>query len=1444
MKQIFGNMIFGDSTPIKELTSRSRNMYDVIIEGTIFDLEVKGPFKNGNYLYTGSIYDGDSSMFYKLFHKNKFDFQDKQFLRMKGSVEFDDRYKHEMVFSIEHLQTGDMAGQKFVDDAPEKRVELNFLSKMSRHYSTMSIEQGIKIAKEMGHKALALTDKEVAQAYPAAFNAAKKEDFKVIYGLTMNMVDDSRPIIFNPSHRRLDEVSYTVWDFETTGFATEDEDIIEFGATRFEPYNGCTCNKCNTFYSLEEEESEFKRELIERNICPSCFGLKLKEYTPLEIQEIMDKDSAVETLYKVTHKAVGQFRELVNTKKLITPFTTELTGITKQEIIRIGKSLKEVLPAFSAFSKDSVLVAHNAPFDMDWLITSYKRLGLPVPHLEVLDTLQLARAHRKDLGKHGLKPLSKAYDVELLSHHRADEDADATGKILVKMIVELLEKNICYLDELNDMRDEDYFKGLFPKEITLWVKTQAGLKNLYRLISLSHTTYLNRGSAIIPKRVVEEHREGLIIGSGGIEGHLFEYALQKMPEQVKEEMAFFDVIELVPIENASHLPRQNTCESMDSVRRAWKTIYNTARELGKTIVATGNAQYAKREQRVAHHALLNNIMSGDYLKKSGHLDDMLGDAHFRSTTEMFEAFDWLPQEEAHEIIVTNTNALADSCDVIEIIPKELFTPKIEGANEELEEMTMNRARELYGDPLPEYIQARLKKELDAILGYGFAVVYLISQKLVKKSEDAGYLVGSRGSVGSSLVATMSGITEVNPLKPHYYCGECKWSAFFDHADIQSGYDLPRSMKVLLTDEKYSEEGRAHFAEVLTESLGAERVNQLKQSHEENECPVCRAKALKYDGQDIPFETFLGFKGDKVPDIDLNFSGVYQNTIHRYVEELFGEQYVFRAGTVGTVADNTAYGYINGYLKDHREGAQKEIDALQEDIKNIKLEEEEYKQATKLHAVMQQLDKSNPLYTHMVITYQMREIEKWYHAVNLHDYVEYSERQITRQHKEMRIQVLEKRIVDLKWSKADISRVSNEIKGVKRTSGQHPGGMLVVPDYKEIYDFTPFQYPANKKYADKEKTIIQQQTSHFDFHAIHDNILKLDILGHVDPTELRVLQDLTGINPKDLPVNDDKILKLFTDPEAAGIPLSRIEAKTGTLGIPEFGTKFVQEMILDTQPTTFAELVKISGLSHGTDVWIGNAKDLITGNICTLKEVIDTRDNIMVGLIQKGLEESLSFTIMESVRKGKGLTPEMEAEMRAKNIEEWYIESCKKIKYMFPKAHASAYVRSATRIAYFKVYHPAAFYTAHLSVRYGDQDITEILNDSETIRLRIRELVKIMQQKENAKPKQTTAKEKGLKDALDLVLEAKERGITFAPPRIYGSHATMYRMDGNTLIAPLQSIPGIGETAAQSLYEEAQKGIFRGIEDLKSRAGVGDAIVDILRHMDCLELIEEKQYTLY
>ncbi len=936
-----------------------------------------------------------------------------------------------------------------------------------------------------------------------------------------------------------------------------------------------------------------------------------------------------------------------------------------------------------------IFVAHNASFDMGFLNVGYKKVGLEKAANPVIDTLELGRLLYPELKNHRLNTLAKKLDVELTQHHRAIYDAEATGYILLKMLRDAAEKEIEYHDQLNDhMGQGNAYQRSRPHHCTLLAQTDVGLKNLFKLISLAHLQYFYRVPRI-PRSQIEKYREGILIGSACDKGEVFEGMMQKGPEEVEKIAEFYDYLEVQPKEVYQHLMELELIKDEKSLEEIIENIVKLGDKLNIPVVATGNVHYLNPNDKVYREILVRSQGGANPLNRH-----KLPDVHFRTTDEMLDAFSFLGKEKAKEIVVHNTNKIADMIDEVKPIKDELYTPKIEGAEDEIRNMSYKMAKQIYGDSLPEIVEARLEKELNSIIGNGFSVIYLISHKLVKKSIEDGYLVGSRGSVGSSFVATMTEITEVNPLPPHYICPNCKHSEFFNDGSVGSGFDLP-----------------------------------------DKNCPNCDAIYIK-EGQDIPFETFLGFKGDKVPDIDLNFSGEYQPLAHDYTKVLFGEDYVYRAGTIGTVADKTAFGYVKGYQQDH----------------------------------------------------------------------------------------------NLQLRGAEIERLATGCTGVKRTTGQHPGGIIVIPDYMDIFDFTPIQFPADDRKS-------EWRTTHFDFHSIHDNVLKLDILGHDDPTVIRMLQDLSGIDPKTIPTDDPEVMKIYSSTESLGVTEEQIMCKTGTLGIPEFGTRFVRQMLEDTKPTTFSELVQISGLSHGTDVWLGNAQELIHNKICTLPEVIGCRDDIMVYLIYQGLEPSLAFKIMESVRKGKGLTEDMETEMRKNEVPEWYIDSCKKIKYMFPKAHAAAYVLMGVRVAYFKVHHPILYYAAYFTVRAEDFDLDSMAKGSNSIRAQIEDI--------NAKGLEASNKEKNLLTVLELALEMCERGFSFQTVDLYRSSANEFIIDGNSLIPPFNAIPGLGTNAAFNIVKAREEGEFLSKEDLQKRGKVSKTILEFLDQQGCLEsLPDQNQLSLF
>lgn len=967
----------------------------------------------------------------------------------------------------------------------------------------------------------------------------------------------------------------------------------------------------------------------------------------------------------------------------------ELTGIT-DEMLQGAPELIDVLTDFKAFIEGSTLVAHNARFDMGFLQTGFRKFNLGDITNPVIDTLELARNVVKGLRNYRLNTLCAHYNIELISHHRAVYDAESTGHLLWRMLRELEQKEVHLQSALNEQRSQDDLHRQRPFHASILVINEVGLKNLYKLISLSYLHYFYR-TPRIPRAELVRHREGLLIGSACDEGEVFETAMQKAEEELEAVAGFYDYLEIQPPSYYSHLIQKELIHDEAHLQEILHKIIRVGKKLGKTVVATGNVHHLEARD-VEYRKILIKSVNGPKTRNP----DLLPEQYFKTTDEMLREFDFLGSDLAMEVVVQASQQIASLISDIRPFPDQLFAPEIEGADEEVRTMSYETAYQQYGNPLPPLVEERLEKELNAIINNGFAVVYLISHKLVDKSLEDGYLVGSRGSVGSSLVATMTRITEVNPLSPHYYCPACKYNEFFTDGSVRSGFDLP-----------------------------------------EKQCPNCN-NPLKKDGHDIPFETFMGFKGDKVPDIDLNFSGEYQSRAHKYTEELFGAKHVFRAGTISTVADKTAYGYVRKIVE--QEGRI---------VRNIEIE-----------------------------------------------------------------------------------RLAQGCTGVKRTTGQHPGGLIVIPQYKDVYDFTPIQHPAD----DPNSGVI---TSHFDYHAISDQLLKLDILGHDDPTMIRMLQDLSGIDPVDIPITHPDVMKLFSSTESLGdnLALEAIGCTTGTLGIPEFGTRFVRQMLEDTKPSTFAELVQISGLSHGTDVWLNNAQELIRNKVAVLKEVIGCRDDIMVYLIHKGLEPSRAFKIMESVRKGRGVDEDEQKYMRSHDVPDWYIASCQKIKYMFPKAHAAAYVLMALRIAYFKVFHPIIYYATYFSVRADDFDISFVLSGADSVRQKIIDI--------NEKGNDALPKEKNMITILELVYEMLRRGYSFLHVDLYRSDSTRFIIDGDSLIPPFSSIPGVGRNAAQNIVKAREEAEFLSKEDLQQRSKITKTVLESLDNFGCLQsLPDSNQLTLF
>ena len=1204
---------------IKPIETIIEEEFKVAIEGVIFDINIK-ELKSGRHIVELKVTDYTDSLVLKMFtRKNKDDLNHfkalsvGKWVRAQGRIE-EDTFVRDLVMMMSDIEEIKKTPKQ--DKAEEKRVEFHLHSSMSQMDGIPNISAYVNQAAAWGHKAIAVTDHNVVQAFPDAHSAAEKNGIKMIYGMEGMLVDDGVPIAYKPTDRDLKEATYVVFDAETTGLSNQYDQIIELAA------------------------------------------VKVKD------GEIIDK-----------------FERFSNPHEKLSETIINLTHITDDMLVD-APEIEEVLTEFKEWVGDAIFVAHNASFDMGFIDTGYERLGFGPSTNGVIDTLELSRTINTEYGKHGLNFLAKKYGVELTQHHRAIYDTEATAYIFIKMVQQMKELGVTNHKDINKkLSNEDAYKRARPTHVTLIVQNQDGLKNLFKIVSASLVKYYYR-TPRIPRTLLNEYREGILVGTACDEGELFTAVMQRDQSEVEKIAKYYDFIEVQPPKLYQDLIDRELIRDTETLYEIYDRILKAGESTGIPVIATGNAHYLFEHDAIARKILIAS-QPGNPLNRS-----TLPEAHFRTTDEMLDEFHFLGEDKAYDIVVKNTNELADRIEKVIPIKDQLFTPRMEGANEEIRELSYTNAKKLYGDDLPQIVIDRLEKELDSIIGNGFSVIYLISQRLVKKSLDDGYLVGSRGSVGSSFVATMTEITEVNPLPPHYICPHCKTSEFFDDGSVGSGFDLP-----------------------------------------DKTCETCGGELIK-EGQDIPFETFLGFKGDKVPDIDLNFSGEYQPHAHNYTKVLFGEDKVFRAGTIGTVAEKTAFGFVKGYLNDqgiHKRGA-------------------------------------------------------------------------------------------------EIDRLVKGCTGVKRTTGQHPGGIIVVPDYMDIYDFTPIQYPADDQSA-------SWMTTHFDFHSIHDNVLKLDILGHDDPTMIRMLQDLSGIDPKTIPVDDKETMQIFSSPASLGVTEEDILCKTGTFGVPEFGTGFVRQMLEDTKPTTFSELVQISGLSHGTDVWLGNAQELIRSGICDLSSVIGCRDDIMVYLMYAGLEPSMAFKTMESVRKGKGLTDEMIDAMKANDVPDWYLDSCLKIKYMFPKAHAAAYVLMAVRIAYFKVHHPLYYYAAYFTIRASDFDLITMIKDKESIKNTVKDMY--------SRYMDLGKKEKDVLTVLEIMNEMAHRGFKMQPISLEKSQAFDFIIEDDTLIPPFIAVPGLGENVAKRIVEAREDGPFLSKEDLNKKAGLSQKIIEYLDDLGSLPDLPDK-----
>jgi len=1276
---------------LENYKSKNGGKANFTIKGTVVSIEIRD-LRNSSQANI-IITDGKDSISVK---KRLSSLEERGFLEnvkegfgllIYGYATFDNYYGEVVLNGLQLAKSTAVLPKDTREDlAAEKRVELHTHTKMSSLDGVPTIAEYVERAENWGHSAIAVTDHGSVQSFPDFAHATHGKNIKPIYGLELIYVnDESVTITKGKSDKMLSDATYVVFDIETTGLSVQYDTLIELA------------------------------------------GVKIK-----------------------SGQIISDFQSFVNPEKEVSPFTTNLTGITNS-MVKNAPALSSVLKDFYEFSKDTILVAHNADFDLGFLYNGYRQHGISNLIQPSIDTLTLAKVLYSGRSRYSLDSLCKFLKVPLNDHHRAINDAKATTEVFLHMLKKMRKEGTTRFSDVNLQIDRnEVYKFPYPKHINLLVKKQEGLKNLYKILSLALTTYFDRDGKIV-KSELDKYRKGVLVSSGCRNSDFFEIALNKSREELLEAAKFYDFLEVQPPSSFSYMESQMP-NWRNVIEDVIKRIVEVGKQLNILVCASGDVHHLDPQDLSYREIMINTPLVGGGGFHKLYNEEEKPNEYFMTTDEMLKEFQFLGEEVAYEIVVKNTNIISDSVDPITLFPNELFAPTDEFLAEQgvpsikvkVENMVRERADKMYGSPLPLLVKKRLEKELDSIIKHQFSTVYYISHLLVKKSLDDGYLVGSRGSVGSSLVATLLDITEVNPLPPHYACPKCHFSAF-----------------------KKTEEEKAIYPSSEFETANQRLLDKTDCGWDlpDQICPIC-GTPLNKDGHDIPFETFLGFKGDKVPDIDLNFSGDYQSQVHEYIRKLFGHNYAFRAGTIGTCAAKTAYAMVRDFY-----------------------------------------EKTN-------------------------------EKRINEGKSPMIIR------------RAEMERLAKGIEGSKRTSGQHPGGIVVVPNNKEIYDVTPIQYP-----GDSSDT--NWKTTHYDYHSFESNLFKLDVLGHDDPTMIRYLMDLVKkeplefpfSDPKDIPVDDTEVYKLLSGTEVIGLSPDDLGSEVASFGIPEFGTNFVRQMLRDSRPQSFSELVKISGLSHGTDVWSGNAQDLITGRRrefgrVDFKDIIGCRDDIMVDLIDYGMPPTESFEIMEFVRKGKApANPERWSiyadSMRSYNVPEWYIWACSKIKYMFPKAHATAYVLMAMRIAWFKLYRPIYFYSAYFSKRADIFDVEAFMEGEMGIKRKLKDI--------SEKGNDATDREKNLETVLEIALEMTKRGFYFAPIDINKSQSTEFVItpDKKGLMMPFIVIDSLGTNVGSSIIDAREEKPFISKQDIKNRTKLSSTLFERLDALGTFEgMINENQLSLF